>query len=124
MNGTQIGVDLAKSVCEIAVSQTPTRRSSDLRLSRATVMRFFAERAPAQVVMEACSSAHHWGREFQRLGHSVLLLHPSDAARYRDGNKTDRADAKALLEAVRNEALDPVPVKSLEQRSEERRVGK
>jgi len=117
MNGTQIGVDLAKAVCEIAVSHTPGRVQERRRLSRATVMNFFAERAPAQVVMEACSSAHHWGREFQRLGHSVLLLHPSDAARYRDGNKTDRADAKALLEAVRNEALDPVPVKSLEQQA-------
>jgi transposase len=38
-------------------------------------------------------------------------------ARYRDGNKTDRADAKALLEAVRNEALDPVPVKSPDQQA-------
>jgi transposase len=117
MNGTQIGVDLAKSVCEIAVSHTPGRVQERRRLSRATIRRFFAERAPAQVVMEACSSAHHWGREFQQLGHAVLLLHPSDAVRYRDGNKTDRADAKALLEAVRNEALDPVPVKSLEQQA-------
>ena len=38
-------------------------------------------------------------------------------ARYRDGNKTDRADAKALLEAARNSALDPVPVKSREQQA-------
>jgi transposase len=32
--------------------------------------------------------------------------------RYRAGNKTDRADAKALLEAFRNEEIRPVPVKS------------
>jgi hypothetical protein len=37
------------------------------------------------------------------------------ASRYPDGNKTDRTDAKALLEVVRNEALAPLPVKSLEQ---------
>ena len=38
-------------------------------------------------------------------------------ARYRDGNKTDRADAKALLEAARNQALSRVPVKSVEQQA-------
>ena len=32
-------------------------------------------------------------------------------------NKTDRADAKALLEAARNEDITPVPVKSLDQQA-------
>jgi hypothetical protein len=53
----------------------------------------------------------------QRSGHHVKLLHPADVARYRDGNKTERADVKALLEAVRNQALTPVPVKSVEQQA-------
>jgi transposase len=60
--------------------------------------------------MEACGSAHHWGREIQSLGHHVSLLPPAHVARYRQGNKTDRADAKALLEAARNEDIGPVPV--------------
>jgi transposase len=51
------------------------------------------------------------------MGHRVALLHPGDVARYRDGNKTDRADAKALLEAARNEALDRVPVKTVDQQA-------
>jgi transposase len=38
-------------------------------------------------------------------------------ARYRQGDKTDRADAKALLEAARNEDIAPVPVKSLDQQA-------
>jgi transposase len=42
---------------------------------------------------------------------------PDDVARYRDGNKTDRADAKAVLEASRNTDIDPVPVKSREQQA-------
>jgi transposase len=67
--------------------------------------------------MEASGSAHHWGRELQGFGHEVRLLPPSDVARYRDGNKTDRADAIAILEAGRNEAIDPVPVKTLEQQA-------
>jgi transposase len=70
-----------------------------------------------EVLMEACGMSHHWGRELEALGHSVRLLPPSDVARYRDGNKTDRADALALLEASRNERIDDVPVKTVEQQA-------
>jgi transposase len=113
----QIGVDLAKSVFEVAVSTAPGRVHERRRLSRAAFGAFFAAHPPAEVLLEACGSAQHWGRELQRLGHTVTLLPPSDVARYRDGNKTDRADAKALLEAARNEQISRVPVKSLEQRA-------
>jgi transposase len=37
--------------------------------------------------------------------------------RYRDGNKTDRTDTKALLEASRNGAIDAVPVKTEQQQA-------
>jgi len=117
MNTTQIGVDLAKSVFEVAVSHIPGRVHERHRLSRTRFRRFFADRAPTEVLLEACSSAHHWGRELQALGHRVALLPAADVARYRDGNKTDRADAKALLEAARNEAIHRVPVKSVEQQA-------
>jgi transposase len=117
MSSMQIGVDLAKSVCELAVSTRPGRVAERRRLRRTRVETFFAAQPPAEVILEACGSAHHWGRALQRLGHTVTLLHPGDVARYRDGNKTDRADAKALLEAVRNAALSRVPVKSVEQQA-------
>ena len=117
MSKMQIGVDLAKSVFEVAVSTVPGRVQERRRLSRAALTPFFAARPPAEVLLEACGSAHHWGRELQRLGHTVRLLPASDVARYRDGNKTDRADAKALLEAARNEKISRVPVKSLEQQA-------
>lgn len=113
----QIGVDLAKSVFELAVSHTPGHVQARRRLTRPALVPFFAQQPPAEVLLEACGSAHHWGRELQHLGHTVTLLHPRDVARYRDGNKTDRADAKALLEAARNTALSRVPVKSLEQQA-------
>ena len=117
MHTTQIGVDVAKSVFEIAVSRSPGQVHARHRLSRARFQRFFAESEPAEVLLEACGSAHYWGRELQGMGHRVSLLHPVDVARYRDGNKTDRADAKAILEAARNEALDRVPVKSVDQQA-------
>ena len=113
----QIGVDLAKTVFEVAISDAPGVVTARRRLSRAAFPRFLAGQAPAEVLLEACGSAHHWGREAARCGHRVTLLHPADVARYRDGNKTDRADAKALLEASRNHALTPAPVKSVEQQA-------
>ncbi len=117
MSTIQIGVDLAKTVFEVALSEAPGVVTTRRRLSRAAFPRFLAAQAPAEVLLEACGSAHHWGREAQRYGHRVTLLHPADVARYRDGNKTDRADAKALLEASRNHDLTPVPVKSIEQQA-------
>jgi len=117
MSTIQIGVDLAKTVFEAAISETPGVVTARRRLSRAGFLRFLAAQPPAEVLLEACGSAHHWGREAARHGHHVTLLHPADVARYRDGNKTDRADAKALLEAARNHALTPVPVKSVEQQA-------
>jgi transposase len=117
MNSTQVAVDLAKSVFQVAISTVPGRVDQHRRLSRERFRRFFAERPSYEVLMEACGTAHHWGRELEALGHRVRLLPPADVARYRDGNKTDRADAIALLEASRNERIDAVPVKTLEQQA-------
>jgi len=117
MKSTQIAVDLAKTVFQVAVSSTPGRIDKEHRLSRARFQRFIAEHEPVEVLLEACGTAHHWGRELEALGHRVSLLPAADVRRYRDGNKTDRADAKALLEAARNEAIDVVPVKSIDQQT-------
>jgi len=117
MQTTQVAVDLAKSVFQVAVSHAPGRVDKQHRLSRQRFRTFFLHHPPTHVLMEACGSAHHWGRELQTLGHQVSLLPPSHVARYRQGNKTDRADAKALLEAARNEDITPVPVKSLDQQA-------
>lgn len=111
-DNTTVAVDLAKSVFELAVSPRPGRVSERYRLSRGELLRFFAQRPAATVLLEACGSAHFWAREIEGLGHRVVLLPPQHVRRYRPRNKTDRADAKALLEAFRNEEIRPVPVKS------------
>ena len=115
MQHTTIAVDVAKSVFEIAISHRPGKVSSRHRLTRQRFARFLAEQPPAIVVMEACGMAHHWGRESQARGHLVRLLPPRDVRPYVRGNKTDRSDASGILEANRNEAIRPVPVKSVEQ---------
>jgi transposase len=62
-------------------------------------------------------SSHHWARQIESLGHRVLLQPPHHTRRYVLRDKTDRADATALLEAHRNEQIAPVPVKTLQQQS-------
>jgi len=115
MDTTTIAVDLAKSVFQVAISRRTGVVSESHRLSRTKFKRFFAEHQPATVLLEACSSAHHWARELQGLGHSVILLPPHAVRPYVPRNKTDPADAKALLEAFRNKDIHPVPVKSIDQ---------
>ena len=117
MKSTTIAVDLAKSVFQIAVSQHPGKVSESHRLSRSQFLRFFAQRQPALVVLEACGTAHHWARELGALGHRVRLLPPHEVRSYVHRSKTDRADAAALLEAHRNERIHSVPVKSLSQQA-------
>ena len=117
MQHTTIAVDLAKSVFQVAVSHHTGRVDEEHRLTRARFLRFFAQRPAATVLLEACGSAHHWARTLEQLGHTVQLLPPHETRRYVRRNKTDRADAKALLEAARNEEIHPVPVKSVSQQA-------
>lgn len=117
MNGTTIAVDLAKSIFEVAISDRPGQVRERHRLSRLRFLDFFTRQQPATVLLEACGSAHYWGRQLESLGHQVVLLPPHCVRPYVVRNKTDRADAKGILEAYRNEEIHPVPVKTLDQQS-------
>jgi transposase len=114
MEHTTIAVDLAKSIFQVAVSHRPGHLDEERRLSRDRLLPFFAQRPPATIVLEACGSAHYWARQLQPFGHTVRLLPPHDVRPYVRRNKTDRTDAKGLLEANRNEEIHPVPVKTIE----------
>ena len=67
MKNTTIAIDLAKSVFEIGISDRPGHIARSHRLSRTELAAFVAAQPPATVVMEACSSAHYWGRKFEGL---------------------------------------------------------
>lgn len=100
MHATTVGVDLAKNRFELAIhcgDGQPLRRE---RLSRRRFVRCFANAPASRVVMEACGSAHHWGRTLQQLGDEVQLLPAQYVGAYVRRNKTDTADAAALLEAL------------------------
>lgn len=114
---TTVAIDLAKSVFEIAIADVNGKIVERKRLSRQQLQRFFDNRAVGRVVMEACGSAHYWGRWFAARSIEVSLLPPHYVRAYVRRNKTDRADATALLEAARASDIVPVQVKSVEQQA-------
>lgn len=116
-NDTLIAVDLAKAVFDVAVSVIPGKVQKTRRLKRHEFLEFLAQQPTAIVIMEACGSAHYWGREIQKLGHKVVLLPAQHVRPYVLRNKTDRNDAKAMLEAYRNADIRPVPIKSIAQQT-------
>lgn len=115
--GVIVGVDLAKNVFQLCVADAAWRPVESQRLSRAQFERWFANRAVSRVVMEACGSAHHWARWLAGLGIAVTLLPARYVRAYVKRNKTDAADAAALLEAARCADLHPVRIKSVEQQA-------
>lgn len=110
---TTIAVDLAKDVFQVAYGDGQGRILSRQRIaSRQAFALQIGQWRDVVVVMESCATAHYWGRECQRLGLRVRLLPAQHVGAYRRRNKTDAADAEALLEAARNAQIKDVPVKN------------
>ena len=71
---TTVGLDLAKNVFQVhginAAGDVIVRR----RLRRSEVREFFAGMKSRLIGMEACGTAHFWGRELAALGHKVKSI--------------------------------------------------
>jgi transposase len=115
MNATTVAIDLAKNVFELAEAGPDWRIGDRHRLNRTKFSQFFVNRPPCNVVMEACGSAHFWARRITAAGHEVRLLPAQYVKAYVKRNKTDRADAAALIEAARCAEIKAVPIKTVEQ---------
>jgi transposase len=114
---TTVAIDLAKTVFELAAADECGRIVERRRLSRRQLEQYFSNRKVEKVVMEACGTAHYWGRWLSRRGIEVQLLPPHYVRAYVRRDKTDRADATALLEASRAPDILPVTIKSVEQQA-------
>jgi len=117
MNITMYGLDLAKRVFQVHWVDPETGEVKRKALSRAEVSAFFALRAPGLVAMEACGSAHHWGRLLKGLGHEVRLIATQFVRPFVKSNKTDAADAEAIWEAAQRPGMRFVALKSEEQQA-------
>jgi transposase len=117
----RVGVDLAKSVIQVHGVGASGQVLVSKALARDKFLAWCAELpAGCVVAMEACSGAHHWGRQLQRLGLVVRLIAGQFVAPYRmqgKRGKNDANDAAAICECASRPHMRFVPVKSLEQQA-------
>ncbi|MBI2779173.1 MAG: transposase, partial [Gammaproteobacteria bacterium] len=73
-NVTVIGLDIAKSVFYAVGKDERGNEVLKRKMSRDQVLEFFANLPPAKIGIEACSTAHYWARELNKLGHEVKLI--------------------------------------------------
>jgi transposase len=70
------------------------------KVSRAKLMDTVDRLDPEIIAMEACSSAHHWGRFVQAAGRTVRLINAFFVKPFVRGSKNDVTDAQAIFEAA------------------------
>ena len=86
-----------------------------IAVKRSQLVDAVASLTPCVIGMEACGSAHHWGRAFEQLGHTVKLMSPKYVRPYVKTNKNDGRDAEAICEAVSRPTMRFVSIKTVEQ---------
>jgi transposase len=112
-----VGLDIAKSVFQVHGADASGEVIVRRQIRRAQVVPFFAKLPACLVGIEACATAHHWGRELGALGHQVRLMPASYVKPYVKRQKNDAADAEAICEAVTRPTMRFVEVKSPKQQS-------
>ena len=117
MNITTYGLDLAKQVFQVHWLDVHSGEIHSKSLRRTQVSAFFARAPRGVVAMEACGSAHHWGRLLSSFGHEVKLIAAQFVRPFVKTNKTDAADAQAIWEAVQRPDMRFVSVKSEQQQA-------
>lgn len=114
-NTTTIAIDLAKTIFQVAVFNKFSKQLSNKALNEQQMMVLIAQHPEALIVMEACGSAHYWGRRLTQLSHKVRLVPAHVVAKYRHGNKNDKNDTVAIYEASRSPKTYSVAIRSIEQ---------
>ena len=95
-----IGIDLAKRSFQVHGAMADGSVAYRKKLSRGKLLSFLTSQRPCTVAMEACGSAHYWGREIVTLGHEVRLVPPIYVKPFVKRPKNDSADAEAISEAA------------------------
>lgn len=111
---TTVGLDLAKHMFFVHAVDDRGQVVIAREVRRRDLLAFFASLPACLVGVEACSLAHHWGRELMALGHDVRLMSPAYVKPYVKRQKNDAADAAAICEAVTRPSMRFVKVRSID----------
>lgn len=114
---TIIGLDLAKRAFQVHGARGDGGVVYRQKFSRDKILTFLAQQPRCVIAMEACGSAHHWGRAIRDLGHEVRLIPPIYVKPFVKRQKNDAADAEAIAEAAVRPTMRFVAVKSEDQQA-------
>src|SRR4051795_1076955 len=89
-----VGLDLAKYIFQLHGADSAGAVVFREKLRRGQLLAFLATLPPCTVAMEACASAHDWGREIAKLDHMVKLIAPAYVKPFVKRQKNDMADAR------------------------------
>ena len=110
-----LGIDLAKNVFQLCALNQANKVLFNRSVRRARLRSSIVQLEPTTIAMEACSSAHYWGRAFETMGHKALLVPAQHVTPFVRGGKSDARDALAICEASQRPGLHPVPIKTIDQ---------
>jgi transposase len=87
-----VGLDIGKTVSQVHGIDCSGAVVVRRELRRRQLLAWFSKLPPCLVGLEACPTAHYWGRELDKRGHEVRLIPPAYAKAYVRRNKNDPAD--------------------------------
>jgi transposase len=111
-------IDLAKQVFQVHGAAEDGRVLFRKKLSRQQFAKFMATLPRCVVAMEACGTAHYWGRQLAGHGHDVRLIPPIYVKPFVKWQKNDAADAEAVAGAALRPTMRSVAVKTAEQQAQ------
>jgi hypothetical protein len=109
---TIIGIDLAKRVFQVHGAAADGSVVFRKKLPRGQLLTFLGRQPSCIIAMEAGATAHHWGREIAKLGHTVRLVPPIYVKPFVKRQKNDASDAEAMTEAASRPSMRFVAVKT------------
>src|SRR6266853_2549359 len=110
-----IGIDIGKNSFHLVGLDQRGAIVLQQKVSRAQLERRLVNVPNCLIGMEACSGAHHIGRQLAALGHDVRLIPAQYVKPFLKGHKNDYRDAEAIAEAVQRPTMHFVAIKTPEQ---------
>ncbi len=97
-----IGIDIGKNTFHLVGLDKRGAIVLQQKVSRGQLERRLANIPRCRIGMEACSGAHHIGRQLAAVGHDVRLIPAQYVKPFLKGHKNDYRDAEAIAVAARD----------------------
>jgi transposase len=110
-----IGIDLGKSTFHVVTLRSRSQVVMRKKFSRQRLSIYTATLPSSLVGMEACVGSHFLGRALREQSHEVRLMPAQFVRPFVKSNKNDYCDAEAIAEAVEQENMRFVSIKTEDQ---------